>query len=128
MLRTSPPLTEVSRALRARNAEKVSNMSEAPGPRKVSKKSREQSEKTLSTLSGVFSGCSRDFFETFRGSGAGGPGRHVRDFFGVSGPKGPRDLCKGRARSQRSCRRLSPGSSTRCCNCNIKYLWGRPLL
>ena len=46
----------------------------APEPRKVSKKSRAQSEKTISTLSGVLSDCSRDLLETFRGSGAGGPG------------------------------------------------------
>ena len=44
--------------------------------------------------------CSRNFVETFRDSGSGGPGRYLRDFFGVSGPKGPRDLCKGQAGSQ----------------------------
>ena len=67
----------------------------APEPRKVSKKSREQSDKTLSILSGDFSDCSRDFLETFRGSGDRGPRRHFRDFFSISGPEeGPRDLCK----------------------------------
>ena len=50
----------------------------------------------------VFSDCSGDFLETFRGSGAGGPGRHFRDFLGISGPKGPRDLCKGQAGLQGS--------------------------
>ena len=39
-------------------------------------------------------------FGDFWGPGAGGPGRHFRDFFGISGPEGPRDLCKGRAGSQ----------------------------
>ena len=38
--------------------------------------------------------------ETLQGSGAGRPGRHSRDFFGISGPKGPKDLCKGRVGSQ----------------------------
>ena len=42
----------------------------------------------------------RDFLETFGVPGAGGPGRHFRDSFGISGPEGPRDLCKGRAGSQ----------------------------
>ena len=72
-----------------------------PGTRKVAKKSREQGEKTLSTLSfrrlsGDFPDCSRDFLETFRGS----PGRHFRDVFWHFGREGPRDLCKGRAGSQ----------------------------
>ena len=49
-LRTSPPLTEVSRALRARNAERVSKMS--PGaPRKVSKKSQGHSCKSPAKVS-----------------------------------------------------------------------------
>ena len=72
----------------------------APEPRKVSKQSREQSGKSPESVERVFSDCSRDFLETFRGSGAGGPGRHFRDFFGISGAKGPRDLCKGRTGSQ----------------------------
>ena len=40
--------------------------------------------------------------ETFRGSGggAGGTHFHFRDFVGISGPKVPRDICKGRAGSQ----------------------------
>ena len=100
LLGTSPPLTEVSRA---RNAEKVLTMSpgaSGAGPRKVTKKSREQFKNTLLTLSGDspsrhFPDCSRDCLETFGGSGTGGSLRHVR-----SGPEGPRDLCKGRAGSQ----------------------------
>ena len=77
-LRTRPPLTELSRALRARDAEKVSKMSPgASGPR--TPKSRQKVPGTVR----------KD------------PGRYFRDFFGISGPKGPRDLCKGRARSQR---------------------------
>ena len=102
-LGTSPPLTEVSRALRARNAEKVSKMSpgaSGPGTPKSPQKSQQESEKTLSTLSGDSPDCSRNFLETFRGSEAGGPGRHFRDFFGILGPNSLRDLCKGRAGSQ----------------------------
>ena len=66
-------------------------------------------------LSGDFPDSSRDFWVTFLGSRAGGPRKHFgafsgfrgrrpretfRDFFGISGPKWPRDLCKGRAGSQ----------------------------
>ena len=64
-----------------------------PGPRKVYKKSREQSEKALSTLFGDFPDCSRDF----SGFWARRPRRHVRDLLGILGPKGKRDLCKGPA-------------------------------
>ena len=104
---TSPPLTEVSPARRARNAEKVSKMSPgASGPgtpkslQKVSGTVWEVSGESPESDGRVFSDCSRDFLKTFRGSGAGGPGRHFQEFFGISGPKGPRDLCKGRAGSQ----------------------------
>ena len=85
-----------------RDAENVSEKSAgppAPEPRQVSKKSREQIRKdsfdTFRRLSRDFPDCSRDFLETFRGSGAGGPGRHFRDFFGISDPKGPKHLSKG---------------------------------
>ena len=58
----------------------------------------------LETFPGSQAGHFRDFFpdflETFSGSLDGGPGRHFRDFFGISGPEGPRDPCKGRAGSQ----------------------------
>ena len=57
---------------------------------KVSGTVRKDSSDTFRRLSGDFSDCSRDILEAFRGSG-------VRDFFGISGPTGPRDLCKGRA-------------------------------
>ena len=72
----------------------------APGPQKVSK----QSKNTLQTLSGDSPETSRTapetFLRLFGASGAGGPERHFRDFFGISGPEGARDLCKGRAGSQ----------------------------
>ena len=77
----------------------------APGPQKVSKKSRGQSGKSPESLGKVSGECFwsiPDFLETFWGPGAGGPGRHFRDLFGISGPEGPRDLCKGRAGSQGS--------------------------
>ena len=61
------------------------------------KKVSGQSGKSPESVFGVF----RDFLET---PGAGGPGRHFRDSFGISGLEGPRDeLCKGRAGSQASC-------------------------
>ena len=69
-LRTSPPLTEVSRALWARNAEKVSNMSPGasdPGtPKSLQKVSslgslRRVSRKCRKSLSGMFK-----FFSSFR--------------------------------------------------------------
>ena len=78
---TSPPLTEVSRAIRARNAEKVWKMSPGPpGPgtpkslQKVSGTVWEDSGESSESVERLFSDCSWDFLETFRGSGAGGPG------------------------------------------------------
>ena len=72
----------------------------APGPPRVWKKSRKG-------LFGTFwrhFPDSRDFFETFSrlsgGPGAGGPERLFSDFFGVSGPEGPRDPCKWPTGSQ----------------------------
>ena len=86
---------------------KVSKMSPgASGPgtpkslKKVSGTVREVSGESPESVWRVFLDCPRDFLETFWGPGAGGPGRHFRDFFGISGPEGPRDLCKGRAGSQ----------------------------
>ena len=71
----------------------------APGPpkslEKVSKKSGE-SGKSLEKVP-------KDFFETFSrlsGKRASGPGRLFSDFFGVSGPEGPRDPCKWSTGSQ----------------------------
>ena len=52
-------------------------------------------------------------FPGLLGSGARGPRRHFRDFFGISGPKGPRDLCKGWAGSQRG---RFVGTCGRCMN------------
>ena len=91
VLGASPPLTRVSRALWARNAEKVSKMPPARDPKKVATKSWEQTQ---------LLGLSLDFLETFSGSRAAGSGRHFQDFFGISGPECPRDPCKGRAGSQ----------------------------
>ena len=58
---------------------------------------RRGSGKSRKSLFGLFPRLFGDFPW---GSRTGGPGRHFRDFFGISGPKGPRDLCKGRAGSQ----------------------------
>ena len=106
-LGTSPPLTRVSGALSGRNTEKVSKMSpgaSGPGPQKglqkVSGRVWEVSGESPESVWRVFWDCPRDFLETFSGSRAGGFGRHFRDFFGLSGPEGVRDPCKGRAGSQ----------------------------
>ena len=76
----------------------------APEPRKVSKKSQEQSEKTLSTLSGDSPVTSQTIAETFSRlfgePGPEAPGDIYETFSVISGPSGPRDLCKGRAGSQ----------------------------
>ena len=102
-LRTSPPLTEVSRALRARNAEKVSKMSPgASGPR--TPKSLQKVSGTVRKISGE---CRKSLFGLFPrlfGDFSGSRGRRPRQTFSRlfrHFGKGPRDLCKGRARSQR---------------------------
>ena len=75
-LRTRPPLTEVSRALRARNAEKISKMSPGLQPRDPEKspKSLGDSPKSLRRVS------KESFSETFLG------------LFGVPGPEAPGDI------------------------------------
>ena len=100
VLGTSASLTEVSRALRAQNAEKVSIVS--PGTPKSLQEVPEhfKSPDTFWRVSGDLPDCPQDFLGTFWGLGARGPGRHFRDFFGISGPEGPGDPCKGRAGSQ----------------------------
>ena len=83
-----------------------------PKPRKVSKKSpgaggpgppRESGKGLEKVFSGLFPD-SRDLFGTFSrlsgGPGARGPRRLFWDFFGVSGPEGPRDPCKWSTGSQ----------------------------
>ena len=77
---------------------------------KVSGTVRKDTCDTFQRLSADFPDCSRDFLETFRGSGARGLGRHFQDFFGISDP------CKGRAGSQRLGRPL------------VKPIWGFPNL
>ena len=85
--------------LRARNAEKVSKMSPAPEPRKVSKKSPERLfrnfQNTLRRLSGDFPDYSRDFLETFRGSGAGDIFETFSRLFRPFGPEGPERPLQG---------------------------------
>ena len=76
-----------------------------PGTPKKSPKSSENIQKhspdTFRRFSGDFPDCPRHFLETFSGPLAGGPGRHFQHLFGISGPEGPRDPCKGRAGSQK---------------------------
>ena len=91
-LGTRWPFTSVSRALRARNPEKVRKRSPgASGPWKKSGQSLESLEK-------VSKRSRKDSFETFSGlsggPGAGGPGRLFSKLFGGLGPEGPRDPCK----------------------------------
>ena len=71
-------------------------------PKKSQKKSGGQSGKSQESLRKVSGECFWSvpgLFGDCLGSGPG-PGRHFRDFFGISGPEGPGDLCKGRAGSQ----------------------------
>ena len=83
----------------------------APGPQKVSKKSRGQSGKSPESLRKVSGEC----FWTVPGTfwrlkclpGPEAPGDILVYFFGISGPEGPRDLCKGRAGSQPERRKLT---------------------
>ena len=99
VVKTCEPARPLQRSLGAfgpRNAEKVSPKSLQMVLGTVWEVSRESPE----SVERVFSDCPRDFLETFRGSRARGPRRHFRDSFGISGPKGPRDLCKGRAGPQ----------------------------
>ena len=48
----------------------------------------------------VFLDCSRDFLETFRGSRAGGPGRHFRDFSAFRARRARETSVRGGAGSQ----------------------------
>ena len=103
-LRTLPRATGVSRALRARETpkkvwKKVSGASGRGTPKSLEKVSK-KSEKSGKSLENVCLGLLRDFLQTFWDPGAGGPGRHFSDFFGISGPEGPRDSCSSREGSQ----------------------------
>ena len=62
----------------------------AAGSQKVWKKSRSSPEKSGKSLENVSSGLFRDFFQTFWDPGAGRP---FSDFWGISGPEGPKDSC-----------------------------------
>ena len=98
---TQWPFTGVSRALRARNREKVwKSPKKSPGPespKNVSKKSRESGESLEKVPKKLFP----DFLPDSRKAW----GRRLRetflsDFLGVSGPEGPRDPCKWSTGSQ----------------------------
>ena len=77
-LRTLPRATGVSRPLRPRNPKKVCKKS--PGPRvpKSLEKVPNRHFRDFSRLFGLF----REFFQTFWGPKAGGPGRLFSDFLG----------------------------------------------
>ena len=74
----------------------------APGPQKVSKKSRGQSGKSPESLRKVFGECFWSALGLF-GDFLGSPGLRPREtfsrLFGISGPEGPKYLCKGHAGS-----------------------------
>ena len=81
VLGTSPPLTEVSRALRPRNAKRVSKMSPgAPGPetpkslKKVSGTVRQVSGESPESVWRVFLECSGTFWRLFGAPGPEAPG------------------------------------------------------
>ena len=97
-LRTRPPLTEVSRALRMpKKSRKCLPGPPAPEPRKVSKKSREQSEKSPES---VALGTFRTVPETFW------------RLFGVPGPKGPKiEKNQSRLKISISIENFNPGPS-----------------
>ena len=92
LLGTSPPLTG---GLSGPEMPKKSRKC-LPGPpawdlQKVSGTVWEVSGESPESVWRVFP----DFLATFSVSQAGGPRRHFRDFFGISGPEGSRDPCKG---------------------------------
>ena len=64
--------------------------------RKKSKKVKNESKTTFFRLFQPFF----DFFSTFFDPAAERPREPFFDFFGISGPKGPNDSCKGPRRSQ----------------------------
>ena len=78
MLRTRPPLTEVSPR---KNLENVSLGLRPQNSEKSPKSLRNSLGESPESVGRVFSDCSRDFLETFRGSGAGGPRRHFPNLF-----------------------------------------------
>ena len=103
-LGSRPPLTGVSRALRARNPQRVSERVSRGLPALGSKKCPKQSQKSLHRLK-------IDCFETpetllrlfrtlFEPQGRKALGDSFGDSLGISGPKGRGDSCKGRAGSQ----------------------------
>ena len=91
--------TGVSRAFGPEIPKKSEKSLPVP-PARGPKKSGKSPEQTFSRLFPDFS----DFFEAFSRHfgtpGAGGPGRLFADFFGISGPEGPRNSCSSPEGSQ----------------------------
>ena len=84
----------------------LKSVSRARNPEKSPKSLGNSPQILFPTLSGDSPETSRTVPETFwRLPGVPGPeanGRHFWDFLGISGPKGPRHLCKG-------CLKTGPG-------------------
>ena len=102
-LQPRPPLTGVSRALRARNPERVSKESpkslpgpSGPGVQKVSETVSKQSPESQNRLFRDSGDCFETVSDTFWTPGPEGPDRLFGDSFGIPGPEGPGDSCKGR--------------------------------
>ena len=95
-----------SRALRALTAEKVWKMSpKASGPatpksfQQSQERSKKSSESFLESVGRVVFGVFRKL-ELWGVPGQQGCARHLRDLFGILGPKGPRDPSKRQANCQ----------------------------
>ena len=97
-LQPRPPLTGVSWALRARNPERVSKESPGafgPGVPEVSETVSKQSPESQDRLFRDSEDCFETVSDTFWSSGPEGPRRLFGDSFGIPGPEGPGDSCKG---------------------------------
>ena len=79
---------------------KMSPGASGPEMPKKSQKSLGDSPASLRRVSGKCLLSVLGLFGDFLGSRGQRPWGHFRDFFGISGPEGPGDLCKGRAGSQ----------------------------
>ena len=84
-LRPHPPLTGVSRALRARNPKKSAR--ESPGVEKVPKTVSKQSPEPQNSLFQDSGDCFETILDPFSTPGPEGPERLSRRLFGVPGPK-----------------------------------------
>ena len=101
-LGSRPPLRlrGVSRALRARNPQRVSRGLPAPGSKKCPKQSRKSLRSPKTVFFETLETLPRLFRKLFRPPGRKALGDSFGDFLGIPGPKGPESCSKGRAGSQ----------------------------